>query len=157
MKTLTIESAGPRYLITFTPNGGKGSSGLYVEPQDALCTLVEAILYYDMITEGELAVNVGLTYQNDYSGLGYALTGKDSTHLQVSLRNGDTGDWHTADGTSFVRAVAQLLRDTGFKTQYPILTSQKFAEDFQYGFQRASDEQLALEMEAILTPEKGAW
>lgn len=115
--------------------------------------LVEALIRFDMIEEGELIIDTKFATQLPPDIL------LDMTEGGVSagIRNGDTGYNEEAEGRSVIRACAKLFKDVGFKPDGSTITLPDFMRDFQYGLQRISDEQLQAEMEAITTPEKGAW
>lgn len=78
----------------------------------------------------------------------------------ASSKNGDTGYEDHGFGDRSAAAVANLARDHGFKSKLPTggdLSMCQWFTDFQYGFQRISDELLQQELDAIYQPDKGAW
>lgn len=84
----------------------------------------------------------------------------DGDKWVASTKNGDTGHEEHAYGSSIGQALGNLARDHGFVSTIDVDSQPKLGawiEEFNYGFQRMSDEQLAAEMEAILSPEKGGW
>lgn len=83
----------------------------------------------------------------------------DFKECRIGIVNGDSGETHWAIGRSFLHATAEVLTANGYKPdpEHPGSTMLQWIQDFEYGFKRASDEQLALELEAITTPNKGSW
>lgn len=79
----------------------------------------------------------------------------------AATRDGDTGAEVTEEGSSIFAAVANLVAAHGYKAEWTDKiergTVMNWLERFQYGFARASREQLESELEAILSPEKASW
>lgn len=83
-----------------------------------------------------------------------------SDEFVAQIKNGDTGAHDLGHGSSAAGAVADLARSHGFKSKLPddgAPSLEQWFTDFQYGFNRISDELLRSEMDAIFAPEKGAW
>lgn len=84
-----------------------------------------------------------------------------SGEFTATTRNGDTGTDVFGHGERAIEAVADLVRNHGFKSNLHNDTTdlrlRKFLEDMNYGFNRISDELLAAELDGIVTPDKGSW
>lgn len=96
--------------------------------------------------------------------LSYMPTVRVSVNSEVvvaAMRDGDTGVEVTEEGSSIFAAVANLVAAHGYKSEWTDKiergTVMNWLERFQYGFARASREQLESELEAILSPEKASW
>lgn len=89
----------------------------------------------------------------------------DRDEIVTSMFSGDAKCDVVADGKSMLMAIGTLLRKNGFKskafnddlTYTGKITINQWVEDFRYGFERRSDEQLQAELQGLLEPEIGAW
>lgn len=84
-----------------------------------------------------------------------------SEQVACAIPDGDNpGNLLFGYGESICAAMADLLRSQDFKSKIVEtgqVTAPDFIADLIYGVQRKSNDQLMLEMEAIISPEKGAW
>lgn len=90
---------------------------------------------------------------------GFLHTQIDYDEVRAGLRNGDTGEIEWCVGQSIVQALARLMALKGYKPAIdpPYSQPHDWIQQFDYGFNRASDEQLFAELESVTTPSKGAW
>jgi hypothetical protein len=83
----------------------------------------------------------------------------DTNQVDISIKNGDDGVLVHQLGSTLLDAVVALMRQIGFKSG--IMRGERnlcqYLDDYVYGIERLSNERLALEMESITAPEKGAW
>lgn len=113
----------------------------------------------DIIANTEHLDYVCKTFFAQFKGV-EILYSQDAEKFIAKIKNGDTGHFETGEGDRALEALSDLARSHGFKSKLPDdggLTLLQWFTDFQYGFNRISDDLLNAELEGIYAPEKGSW
>jgi hypothetical protein len=80
--------------------------------------------------------------------------------IGVGFKSGDSGEYEFGYGCNSIEAIASFLVKHGFESQLIAIgrvTMYDWLTEYEYGFKRKSQELLDLELESVLTPNKGEW
>lgn len=152
------EQPGVGLFVEITDDSTSGLFGPFIDKADVLIALVELCTIYDLEVPYQAAL-AGVDPLVVFYGTKFSM--EDPHEVTCGFPDGDTGALAFGHGSSAAKAIADLVRSQGFRSKLaddPGATSlTKWLADFAYGFNRASEDQLMMEMEAITTPTKGTW